>query len=309
MSKIHRGILLALSTAFISGIANFIAKIGVTVADPLVHTALRVSTVALALTLLMHHKHGLFSVTQLSSKNKLKLLAIGLVGGSVPFMLFFVGLTKTTALTAALIHKTLYIWVAFLAIFFLKEKITFKQMLGYTVVLWGNLFLFQKAEFKFAVGELMILSATILWAIENVVAKSALSEVKPIVVAWARLTIGAIVITTIALLMGKGELLMSLTAPQIVTIAAGATTLFFYVVTWYTALSLAPATLVAALLVPATLITNVLTGVFITHAFTFPQVIHGVLVILGVGIIVYFSRRVQVSFGKMAKEHVAKRPS
>lgn len=298
MSKTHKGILLALATAAISGIANLVAKIGVTVADPFVHTTLRVSIVAVALTILLIVKYGLSEIVGISRKNKIKLLAIGVVGGGVPFLLFFVGLTKTTALTAALIHKTLYIWVAFLAIFFLKEKITFKQMIGYTVVLWGNLFLFRGARITFGKGELMILAATILWAIENVIAKSALSEVKPTTVAWARLTIGAVVITTTTLFLGKGQLLTSLTMPQIITVLAGATTLFFYVVTWYTALSLAPATLVAALLVPATLITNVLTGLFINHTLTVPQIVHGVLVILGVSVIVYFSHRVQVSFGR-----------
>lgn len=289
MKKVHRGILLAATTAVISGVANFIAKIGVTVADPFVHTTLRVSTVALALTLVVHRKYGLSNITQVSPKNKLKLFAIGLVGGSLPFILFFVGLTKTTALNAALIHKTLFIWVAFLAIFFLKEKLTAKQIVGFVVVLWGNLFLLRGAKFQLGTGELMILAATILWAIENVIAKSVLSKVKPIIVAWARLTIGAIVITTVTLLLGKGEMLIALTTPQIVTIAAGATTLFFYVVTWYTALSLAPATLVAALLVPATLVTNILTGLFITQTLSFPQIVHGILVIIGVGVIVYFS--------------------
>lgn len=222
-------------------------------------------------------------------------------------MLFFVGLTKTTALTAALIHKTLYIWVAFLAIFFLREQITFKQMLGYTLVLWGNLFLFRGAEFTVGEGELMILAATVLWAIENVIAKSVLGQVKPIVVAWARLTIGALVITTTTLLLGKGELLTSLSLSQVVTIVAGATTLFFYVLTWYTALSLAPATLVTALLVPATLITNILTGLFITHTLSRPQIVHGILVISGVSLIVYFSHKVRFSIGKVAREHVPTR--
>jgi drug/metabolite transporter (DMT)-like permease len=289
MKKVNKGILLALTTAVISGFANFIAKVGVSVADPFVHTSLRVSIVAGVLTLLVHYKYGFNKVVNISAKNKIKLLAVGLVGGSIPFMLFFVGLTKTTAVSAALIHKTLYIWVAFLAIFFLKEKITFKQMIGYLLVLWANQFLFKSTRFNFGVGELMILTATILWSIENVLAKTVLRDVKPIIVAWARMATGALVITSTTLILGKGGMLISLSIPQITTVLAGATTLLFYVLTWYTALSFAPATLVAALLVPATLITNILTGLFVTHTLTFPQVAHGILVVLGVGIIVYFS--------------------
>jgi len=295
MEKVQKGILLALATAVISGFATFIAKVGVTVSDPFIYTSLRVSIVALVLTLIVSRRYGLDIIRQYSRSDKIKLFTIGIVGGSIPFILFFVGLTKTSALSGALIHKSLYIWVAFLAIFFLKEKLTFKQMVGYSVVLWGNLLLFKGDGFKLGTGELMILGATLFWAMENVIAKLVLERVPPLVVAWVRMSIGAVVITVTTLLLGKGSMFIGLSQAQILTIVVGATTLLLYVSTWYAALALAPATLVAAALVPATLITNVLTGVFITQSITSKQLLSGAFVIIGVAFITLFSRYIKIS--------------
>ena len=302
MSKVRKGIVLALTTAVISGFANFIAKIGVTVSDPFIHISMRVSIVAIVLTIIVARRYGLGVLQQYSRNDKVKLLLIGVIGGSIPFILFFVGLSKTSALSAALIHKSLYIWVAFLAIFFLKEKLSFKQMLGYTVVLWGNLFLFKGGVFKLGTGELMILGATLFWAVENVIAKLVLKRVPPLVVAWVRMSIGAIVITLTTLILGKGSLFVGISQPQILTVMAGATTLLLYVLTWYAALALAPATLVTALLVPATLITSILSGIFTTQTISSDQLYSGGFVVLGVFFITVFSS--YVSFPSLRLSHL-----
>lgn len=294
MGKLQKGIMLALSTAVISGFANFISKIGVTVSDPFVHTSLRVGIVALVLTVMVAKRYGLGVLRTYSKADKIKLFIIGLLGGSIPFILFFVGLTQTSALSASLIHKSLYIWVAFLAIFFLKEKLSFKQMLGYTVILWGNLLLFKGGVFKLGTGELMILGATLFWAVENVIAKLVLKRVPALVVAWARMSIGAVVISLTALILGKGSMFIGLSQPQILTVIIGATTLLLYVLTWYRALSLAPATLVSALLVPATLITSILSGIFITQTMSSDQLYSGGFVVLGVFFIIIFSRYISI---------------
>jgi len=302
MSKVQNGIALALLTAVISGFANFVAKIGVTVSDPFIHTSLRVGIVALVLTAIVAKRYGLGVLGTYGKGDKIKLLFIGLLGGSIPFILFFVGLTQTSALSASLIHKSLYIWVAFLAIFFLKEKLSFTQMLGYTVVLWGNLLLFKGGDFKLGTGELMILGATLFWAVENVIAKLVLKRVPALVVAWVRMSIGAVVISLTTLVLGKGSMFIGLSQPQILTVIVGATTLFLYVLTWYAALSLAPATLVSALLVPATLITSILSGIFITQTIASDQLLSGGFVVLGVLFIIVFSR--YISLPKLRLSHL-----
>ncbi len=67
--------------------------------------------------------------------------------------------------------------------------------------------------------------------------------------------------------------------------------LFGYILAWYHALARAPAPYVAALLVPATLITNVLSALFITRSLTYPQVLSIILVVLGTALVVLFTGR------------------
>jgi len=68
------------------------------------------------------------------------LLLIGLVGGSIPFYLYFEGLSKISAINGAIIHKSLVIWVALLAIPFLKENMSKLQALA-VFALFGSNFL------------------------------------------------------------------------------------------------------------------------------------------------------------------------
>ena len=58
------------------------------------------------------------------------LAAIGVIGGSVPFVLFFEGLSSATSPQAAFLHKTLVLWVAVLAVVFLGERLQWGHWLA-----------------------------------------------------------------------------------------------------------------------------------------------------------------------------------
>ena len=59
---------------------------------------------------------------------EIKLLAlIGIIGGSIPFYLFFKGLSMVPAVNGAIIQKTLVLWVALFAMLFLGEKLSKKS--------------------------------------------------------------------------------------------------------------------------------------------------------------------------------------
>ena len=51
------------------------------------------------------------------------LAPIGVIGGSVPFVLFFEGLARASSPQAAFLHKTLVLWVALLAVVVLGERL------------------------------------------------------------------------------------------------------------------------------------------------------------------------------------------
>lgn len=281
MDKIKYACVLALCTALISGTNNFLAKIAVTaVQDPVAFTFLKNAIVGVFLIglILIAKKWNEFK--KCNRTQTFQLIAIAVIGGSIPFILFFTGLTMISAVHASFIHKTLFIWVAVLAVPFLKETIGKIQIAALLLLLAGNLAM-GIPKFQFNFGELLILAATLLWAVENVIAKKALANLSSITVAGARMALGSVFIFVVVLAQGNAGLLLNLNAVQWGWTLLTSVLLLGYVVAWYTALKIAPATLVAALLVPAVFVTNLLNAVFISHTITQPQLYNGIFLVLG----------------------------
>jgi len=287
MTKIHFAIVLALLTALISGANNFLSKLAVTaVADPVVFTFLKNSVAVIFLLGFILTANRWREVISLTKKQIIQLLAIGIIGGGIAFLLFFTGLSLIPAAHAAFIHKTLFLWVALLAIPFLREKIGWLQLSALALLLIGNLGVFGIPRFTGHTGELMVLSATLLWAVENIIAKKVLSSCSSLLVGSARMLIGSSVILLVLIAQHKTSLLLTLSPAQWSWTALTGLLLTGYVVSWYTALKYAPATLVASLLVPATLVTNLLTAMFITHSFPSLQLLSAAFIALGIVLII-----------------------
>jgi len=283
---------LALTTALISGFSNFLNKIAVTaIKNPIVFTTLKNIVVAVFIIGAILILKKLPEILSLNKKQIIKLILIGIIGGSLPFALFFTGLTMTSAINASLIHKSLFIWVLILAIPLLKERISKMQWLGIGAIFAANLIIGGFTGFKYNTGELMILAATILWAIENIIAKIALKDISSLTVAGARMAIGSLILLSFVFVKGGTSTMFSLNQTQWLWTLIPAVLLFGYVITWYAALKRAPVTYVAILLVPATLITNVLSAIFITRAFTLTQFISAGLFIFGTIIVIFFAKK------------------
>ena len=291
-STLFYATVLALGATVVSGASNFLNKIAVTaVKDPIVFTTLKNTIVALFLVGIILALKKWQEIKSLNRNQALKLLAIGVIGGSVPFALFFTGLAQTSAINASLIHKTLFIWVLLLGIPLLKERLTRWQWLGVGAIFGANLLVGGFNGFKYNAGELMILGATILWAIENVIAKIALRDLSSSLVASARMIIGSLILFSFIIWRGGASAVYVLNFQQWGWTILTSVLLLGYVLTWYSALKRAPATYVATLLVPATLVTNVLSAVFVTHAFSGKQAFSMALFLIGAILVVLFARK------------------
>lgn len=284
--------LLALGAAVISGVNNFLTKIAVgSVGNPLAYTTLKNALVAALLLSIFFLRPSRKEALLLTKKNIFVLGAIGLVGGSIPFALYFTGLAQTSALNASLIHKTLFLWVALLAIPFLREKMSRWQWLGIGLVFASNLLVGGFVGFRYNQAELFILLATIMWAVENVVAKKGLQQMSSLLVATARMSLGSLVLFLLLALNGGLPSLASLRPEQWMWTLLTGVLLAGYVLAWYAALKRAPATYVATLLVPATLVTNILSAFFTTHSLSGWQISSGLVLTAGITLIIIFSRK------------------
>lgn len=277
----RKGYFLVFLTALISGFAIFINKFGVSVVNPNIYTFLRVLTVAIFLTGLLLFLKDWRRLKDLTKKQWLLLITIGLVGGSIPFLLFFKGLSITNAAQGSFIHKTMFIWVALLATLFLKEKIDKKFLLGGLFLLLGSLILLKKLPYSFNQGDLLVFLASLLWATENTISKYVLRDLEGRIVAWARMFFGALFILIFLLATNQLPLISGLTLGQINWVLITAVILFGYVMTWYNGLKFIPVSQATVILLLGSPITTLLSFIQ-TRQVSFQEIFSGLFIILGI---------------------------
>jgi drug/metabolite transporter (DMT)-like permease len=281
---IRKGILFASLTAVISGISIFTNGIFVTRIDPLMFVVLRNSLVAILLTFLIFLSPHAFAQLRTLSRNQwLRLLIIGTIGGGIPFALFFTGLSKIGATNANIINKSLFLWIAILAVPYLKEKLHWIQLIGYGVIFYATFFLGGTYQFISSVGVWMVLGATFLWSVEYVIAKKALKDTSCEVITWGRMVFGLPYLFAAVVL--AGGIHVQLQGQIILPIVVSGVLLTGYMYSWYTALSKAPATMVSSVLVLAPVVTIGLNYLFLQKNVTMQQYNTATLVMFGVCLI------------------------
>lgn len=254
------GIALALCTAVISGVSVWVNSLGVrAVPDAAVYTTLKNGVAAVIL---------LGALTRLPAAERRRptrrewrrLLLIGVIGGSIPFVLFFTGLTQMTAPGAAFIHKTMFVWVALLAVPFLGERLGMLQVLAMAGLLGGQLLLAPPdlAGAGWGTGETLIAMATLMWAAEVVIAKRLLGSLPSPVVGAGRMGIGFALLVGYLAVTGGLAGIASVSAEGWAFVLLTGLLLSGYVATWMAALQRAPASAVTAVLVLGAVITTIL---------------------------------------------------
>lgn len=262
------GVALAFSTALISGVAVFVNGYGVkrfpsptsyTTAKNLVAAVL---LLALAAGATARRSPAAWTAPRRTGE-RLGLLAVGVFGGGVAFVLFFEGLARDSSPDAAFIQKTLVIWVALLAVPLLGERLGPAHVAAIALLLVGQAELTNNlGALSVTRGEVMIVGATLLWSLEVIVAKWLLSSLSPLTVGVSRMAIGVVVL--VGYLAARGDL------AQLTDASASAwwwalitgVILTGYVATWFAALARAQAVDVTAVLVFGAVITAVLDRVF-----------------------------------------------
>lgn len=244
------GIGLAFAAALISGFSIFVNGFAVKqLPDAAVYTTLKNGVAAVLLVVLAFATTRRGDLAAIDRQAWVKLGVIGVVGGSVPFLLFFTGLAQASAPSAAFIQKTLFIWVAVLAVPFLGERLGFAQVGALLVLLAGQLLVVMPSGVVWGAGETMIVAATLLWAVESVLARRVLASVPSQVVGAARMGVGLLVLVGFLVVTGRVGSISGLTAGQWAWALGTGVILTGYVATWFGALRRAPASLVTAVLV------------------------------------------------------------
>ena len=255
------GIALAFGAALISGVAIFVNGHAVKhFGDATVYTTAKnavagVLLLAFAAPLLGGPRSELPSI----HRHRLGLVAIAVIGGSVPFVLFFEGLSRAEATQAAFIQKTLVVWVAIIAVPLLHERLGWPHFTAIALLVAGQAWLVGDAgTVVFRSGEAMIFAATLLWAVEIIVAKKLLADLDSRLVGAARMALGTVVLLGWVVVSGRADELFSLSGDQWSWVLLTGLILAGYVATWFAALARAQAVDVTAALVFGAVITALL---------------------------------------------------
>jgi drug/metabolite transporter (DMT)-like permease len=257
MNNETKGTILALMAAVISGIAIPANKLFIVSLDPTVFTAVRSVIIGTVFFFISLHQSRP-TISRFKKASWASLLAIAVVGGALAFLLFFNGLSLTTAGKGAFLHKTLPLWTAVLAFVFLKERITkialyalIAMFLGivalyFTQITPGDLWKDPQ------LGDLLVLGAAFLWAVETIIAKKAMVDGETnFVVSFARMFFGGVILFGIALLSGKADAMLALSIAQWTYVLASTAMLFGYVLCWYWAIKKVNASKATSLLLLA----------------------------------------------------------
>ena len=287
---VRRGVLLAFGTAAISGLSVYLNSFGVkAVSDAAVYTTAKNGVAAIVLVALALAFGAGREARALDNRNRLGLVAIAIIGGSIPFVLFFSGLAIATAPTAAFIQKTMFIWVALMAVPFLGERLGLIQIGALGTLLVGQALIAPPTGMGWGAGETMIAAATLLWSVEVVLAKRLLTGISPQLLGAARLGLGLVILVGYLAVSGKLGGFGTISSAGWMWVLVTGGLLAGYVATWFGALRLAPATTVTSVLVVAAVLTGILSALNKGVA-PDPKVIAGyLLVIAGTALVAYLT--------------------
>jgi drug/metabolite transporter (DMT)-like permease len=258
------GLVLALATAVISGVAVFLNSYGVRAfGDATAYTTAKNLIAALLLLGIVATPATGARLTRPASRRQwIGLGLVGLIGGSLPFVLFFEGLARASSVHAAFVHKTLVLWVAVLALLVLRERLRGWHWAAIGLLIVGQAGLNGGLVTQWGSGESMILIATLLWSVEVVLAKRLLGSLSSWTLGCARMVLGAALLVLWSVATGRAGALLGMTAEQWTWVLVTGALLAGYVTTWFAALARAGAVDVTAVLVLGAIVTTVLaTGV------------------------------------------------
>ncbi len=303
MSGYNKGLAFAFLTAMVSGFSVFFSSFVVKGLNPFVFTTMKNILVAVFLLSMLFLFKEFSSLRRLSRTQWAKLGLIGIVGGSLPFWLFFYAVklgsevySTPYGVVAGFFHKTfLFVFVAILASVFLKEKLSRNFLIGGLVLLVGN-FLLAKNFFGIGLPEMLLFIAVTLWAVENVISKWALRDLSGNHVAFGRMFFGSIVLLGLIFATGQGGEFLSFNSNAVFWSLATAVPLFFFVFFWYNGLKhieASKATVILMLGQPVTLLLSLVFSGAIpspTELLAMGLILAGVIVVIGFSAIARFVR-------------------
>jgi drug/metabolite transporter (DMT)-like permease len=217
-----------------------------------------------------------------------RLALIGLVGGAIPFLLFFRGIELATAAggaaTASFAYRTLFLVATVLGIVFLHERFHGRVTLAAALLLGGNILLLSLVAPIWTDGTAYVLAATVLWAVEYTISRRVLRDLPSSTVALGRMGFGGAFLVGYLAATAQLGAIGALSGAQWQWVAISAILLTGFVVTWYAGLRRVEVGIATSVLVLGFPVTLLLDAVVHGTPTTLGEVAGAVLVAAGVAV-------------------------
>lgn len=254
------GYLFAVLNAIISGFAIYINSLGVKLfADSTLYTTMKNAVVGIALllpVLLITRQRA--ELRRLNPRQWGWLVLLAIIGGSVPYALFFRGLQLATPVTSSLINHAQFLIVAVLAVVFLSERVGPWVWAALAMLLVGVSFGTNLGAVHWNEGALLVALSTVFFAAGFVLAKRLLASISTVTVMAAKMTLGSVLLFIYVGMTGHLKAITALSTTQWLYALATGVILLAFTVTAFVALRYATATAATAIPAAAPIITTAL---------------------------------------------------
>ena len=281
------GILWVVLTAVISGVSTFVNLYAVHGTNSAAFVTARNGLVALMLAPMA----VLVAVRARAARRPAdwaRLVAIGVVGGGIPFLLFFRGLQLASAagggISASFLYRTLFLMATVFSVVLLGERLRGRLLVAAGLLLGGNFLLLAWTGPVWTGGALYVLVATALWAVEYTISKRTLRDLSSWTVGLGRMGFGVAFLGGYLLATAQLGGVAALSGGQWAWVGISAAFLTAFVATWYAGLKLVPLSVAAPVLVLGFPITWLL-SVTVQGAASSPLAVVGALAV-GAGAVV-----------------------
>jgi len=257
------GYILAGLNMVVSGIAIYVNSLGVRMfSDSTLYTAGKNLVAGATLAVVLAFSAGRRrSLGKLTRRGWMLLLFVALIGGSVPYALYFRGLELSTPVTASLIDHTQFLFVALFAAVFLQERLGASVWTALVVLLAGLMIGIAANSARLDSGVPFIVGATLLFAVDFILMKVLLRTVAPLTVMTFKMGLGSLLLLLFVIVTGRGWMMARLSALQVGFLVVTGLILVAFTATSVLGLRLASATAVTAIAAGSPIITTALVAV------------------------------------------------
>jgi drug/metabolite transporter (DMT)-like permease len=206
----------AVLAAAVSGVAVFANGYGVRLfADATLYTTLKNAVVGLLVLAPLALLPGVRrELGRLRRGEWAGLAVLALVGGSVPYVLFFEGLRQTTPATGAVLNHLQFAVVALLAVPLLRERVTPAMLVGLAALLAGALVGTDLGALRWNGGAALVAASTVLFGAGLVLARRLLRDLSTSTVMAAKMTAGSAALVACCAATGRLDAVPHLSGAQ-----------------------------------------------------------------------------------------------